>query len=46
MGGTCSTHSIDEKFVQLFNGKIKGTDHSRDRRRWNNNIKMNLKNRL
>jgi hypothetical protein len=43
MGGTCSTHGRDEKLIQYFVEKPEEKRPFRTTRRWENNIKMDLK---
>jgi hypothetical protein len=44
MGGTYSMIGRDEKFVQDFCGKTKGKrPHRRPRCRWDDNIRMDLR---
>jgi hypothetical protein len=42
MGGACSTNGREEKSIEDFGGKA-GRDHYEDRRRWEDNIKMDLR---
>jgi hypothetical protein len=44
MGGQCSTHERNEKFIQNFGRKAQRTRSlGRPRRRWEDNIRMNLR---
>ena len=44
MGRTCSTYGAIQKCIQSFRGKPEGKNHlGRPRRRWENNIKMDLR---
>jgi hypothetical protein len=42
MGGTCSTHGGNEKYVQDFRQKTEGKTPLGDMRRWEDNIKTDL----
>jgi hypothetical protein len=43
MGGTCSTYGEDERCIQVLVGKTEGMRPlGRPRRRWKNNINMDL----
>ena len=44
MGRTCSTYGAIQKCIQRFSGKTEGKRPlGRPRRRWEDNIKMNLR---
>jgi len=44
MGGTCNMHVGDEKSIQNFRWKTsRKRPHRRRRRKWEGNIKMNIK---
>jgi hypothetical protein len=44
MGGACSMHGTDEICINNFNRKFEGTRPlGRHRRRWENNIKIDIK---
>jgi hypothetical protein len=45
MGGTCSTHGSDKNVYKILVGEPEGKKlHGTPRRRWENNIKMDLRN--
>jgi hypothetical protein len=44
MGGACSTHGRDEKYVQNFGWRnLKGRELGSPKRRWEDNIRMDLR---
>jgi hypothetical protein len=43
MGGACARHGIDKKGVQYFGWKICKRPRARPRRKWQDNIRINLR---